>query len=233
MKNKKTIGILGGMGPLATVNLYYEIIKIAQNKYHAVQDYDYPPMIIYNLPITGFDETGFKKPQLVKEQLLAGAKTLEKAGCDFIVIGCNTMYYFYHYLQSKLKISVINIVKETSKKVEEEKYQKIGILSSESTKRLKLYENELKKPGILSIQVSNYQQEKINHVVLNVMSGKHNQGDLEIIKSIIQDLCKKGAEAIIIACTELPLVISQKDISIKLFNTTEIIAETALKQAYI
>ena len=61
-----------------------KIVSLAQEKYQAKQDYDYPPMIIYNLPLNGFDETGFTDPKLVKEQLILGVKKLEQAGSDLI-----------------------------------------------------------------------------------------------------------------------------------------------------
>jgi len=84
-KKNKVIGVLGGMGPVASSNLYAKIIKYTQQEYGAVQDFDYPPIIIYSLPLVGFDETGIVNEELVKEQLIAGVKKLESAGCELII----------------------------------------------------------------------------------------------------------------------------------------------------
>ncbi|MCD4705270.1 hypothetical protein K8R66_04310, partial [bacterium] len=72
MSNYKTIGILGGMGPSASANLYKKIIELAQKELQAEQDTDYPPMVIYNLPLFGFDETGIVDEELVQDQLIKG-----------------------------------------------------------------------------------------------------------------------------------------------------------------
>ncbi|MEI6597728.1 MAG: hypothetical protein WCL22_01665 [bacterium] len=82
----KTIGILGGMGPAASANFYQRIVEIAQHDFGAVQDTDFPPMFLYNLPLSGFDETGFVDAEEVKKQLISGVKKLEAIGSDFIVI---------------------------------------------------------------------------------------------------------------------------------------------------
>ena len=130
MKSKnKTIGVLGGMGPGASANLYMEIIKYSQHKYNAIQDTDYPPIIIYSLPLDGFDETGITNIKLVEDQLVVGVKKLEAAGCDLIIIGCNTVHILYEKMQAAVKIPILNIVEETKNKVIEFGY-KITLLSA-------------------------------------------------------------------------------------------------------
>lgn len=231
MNYKKTIGILGGMGPLASANLYYKIIKIAQKKYGAEQDGDFPPMIIYNLPLIGFDETGFVKPELVKKQLANAVKKLEQAGSNFVVMACNTVHYFINELQKKIKIPILNIVKETAKQAKIGGFKTVGLLTSETAWKLKLYQKELKKHNIKSIAVETFQQKIINKIILRVMAERQNKNDTKILKKIIGSLCQKGAKGIIVGCTELPLAIKQKDVEVKLFDTTKIMAELALKYA--
>jgi len=85
MKNKyKTIGILGGMGPVASANMYNKIISQAQKQLGAVQDIDYPLIILYSIGLEGFDETGIKDYAKVEKQLVAGVKHLEKCGAEII-----------------------------------------------------------------------------------------------------------------------------------------------------
>ena len=110
----KTIGVLGGMGPAASATLYANMIEYAQSKYNAVQDTDYPPIIIYSLPLSGFDETGITDENLVKKQLIKGVQILEDAGCDSIVIACNTVHVFHDDMQKAVTIPVLHIVEETA-----------------------------------------------------------------------------------------------------------------------
>ena len=230
-KNKKMIGILGGMGPLASAHLYQQIIAAAQQCYHAEQDTDFPPMMIYNLPLSGFDETGFSSPDLVKQQLIGGVQKLENAGCDFIVIACNTVHYFYEEMRSAISIPIISIIDETARGVKDSGHNTVGLLSSESTKKLQIYQKKLAAAEVKTVVVTDEQQKTLNKIILHVMSGLHDYNDKKLISTVIQDLCARGAESIVLGCTELPLTISQKDIKIPLFSSTEIIVKKALEYA--
>jgi aspartate racemase len=228
-QNKKTIGILGGMGPLASANLYHKIIKIAQEEHHAEQDTDFPPMIIYNLPLFGFDETGFANPTLVKGQLIAGVKKLESAGSDFIIIACNTVHHFYQDMQDAIKIPIISIIKEAAKVADEKGLKVVGLLSSESTNKLKIYQKVLDDYAIKTLSVTDQQQKLLNEIILHVMSGTQGKAEKTCLQTIIDDLCKQGAQGVILGCTELPLAICQDDVSVALLDSTEIIAKSALQ----
>jgi aspartate racemase len=229
---KKTIGILGGMGPGASADLYQRIIVYAQKKYRAEQDYDYPPMIIYNLPLIGFSEMGFENPDIVKQQLIAGVKKLEQAGSDFIAIACNTVHYFYDDMQAAVNIPIINIMEATVARVREKNYGRVGVLCSESMNKLGLYQTVLANSAIESHLVDESKQKILNSVILHVMSGSQGPEQKEQIKKIIDDFTARGDEAIILGCTELPLAITQKDLDTKLFDSTQILAETVLEYAY-
>lgn len=217
------------MGPLASSNLYYNLIELAQNKFNADQDHDFPAIFIYSLPLEGFDETGFVNSESVKKQLISGVKKLEKSGSEFIIIACNTVHYFYKDMQEAINIPILSIVTESTKLVREAGYNKIGLLSSQSTKELKIYPKELRKFKIETITTNDFQQGLINDVILKIMSGKYGKTEKEVLKDIIENLVAKGAQAILLGCTELPLVINQKDINnIEIFDSTKIITESAL-----
>ena len=125
MKNLKKIGILGGMGPEASANLYKLIIRLSQEKYDAKQDPDYPPMIINSIGLRGFDETGITNEDLVLEQLISENNVLYKAGCSFIVMACNTIHYFIDELRKNSKIPIISIIEETVKNIKQDNINKI------------------------------------------------------------------------------------------------------------
>ena len=229
MANKhKTIGVLGGMGPEASANLYSKIIKYAQYKYNAVQDFDYPPIIIYSLPLLGFDETGIVDEKLVKQQLIDGVKKLESAGCDLIIIGCNTVHIFYDEMQAAIKIPILNIVEETKKRVKEFGYKKVGLFASESTSKSKLYQKKFAEDNIEIISPNEKQQKILNKVIEHVMGGNQKIDDVIALKDVARDYLRQGAEAVVMGCTEIPLAINQSHTDIKLFDTIEIIVQSAV-----
>ena len=225
----KNIGILGGMGAAASSDFYQEIVKILQHEYHAEQDTDFPPMFIYNLPLAGFDETGFADENLVKEQLVAGVKKIEAMGSDFIVIPCNTVHHFYETLSKSVGIPILSIIEATVDEALRRNYKKIGLLTSESTRRYGLYESVLKKRGLAFLSVSDEEQSKLNSVVHHAIGGTQGVQEVLELHSIISRLQEEGADTIVLGCTELPLVISQEECPLPLLNSTSILAETAVR----
>lgn len=231
-KPTKIIGILGGMGPLATASFFADVISVCQTKYGAEQDTDYPKIFLYNTALYGFNETGFSKPDLVREQLISDTKKLENWGADFIVIPCNTVHFFIGDMRSELKIPIISIVDSTIDKIKKTNFKKIGILSSLSSRELGLYEKKLVNNGFEIIITTKEEQRLLDSVVLAVMSGNHGKMEKEILVDVINRMKKNGAEAIILGCTELPLVIHKEDSPLFLFNTIHILAEYAVDFSY-
>ncbi|GBE16311.1 putative amino-acid racemase [bacterium BMS3Abin15] len=228
IQKNKTIGVLGGMGPEASSNLYTKIIEYAQQEYGAVQDFDYPPIIIYSLPLFGFDETGIVDEKLVKKQLIEGVKKLESAGCDLIIIACNTVHSYYQEMQSAVKVPIFNILEETKKRVIKFGYKKVGLFASESTNKLKLYQKRFADSNIEVISPNSEQQKILNRVIEHVMGGNQKTEDIIFLKDIARDYIRQGAEAIVMGCTEIPLAINQAHTDIKLFDTIGIIVQCAV-----
>ena len=181
MKPKKIIGILGGAGPLATAKFFSSIIDICQTKYKAEQDTDFPIIYLYNMPMEGFNETGFSDPNLVKEQLIYGVKKLESWGVDFIVLPCNTIHYFIKDMRNSIKIPIISIVESTISTVLKSDYTKIGILSSASTRILELYKKPFKEIEFDIFTPNDKEQEETDSVVLSAMAGTQGIKEINIL----------------------------------------------------
>lgn len=228
----KTIGVLGGMGPATSADFYRRVIEIAQRDYHAEQDTDFPPMFIYNMPLAGFDETGSIDDEHIRAQLIVGVQKIEKAGSDFIVIPCNTVHAFYDDMQVSVHIPIINILDVTVKSVEQNGYQKVGLMSSESTRKYHLYENAFTKQGIAVVLATDREQKEINRVILHVMAGRQGKEDISRLRSIVSRFAREGAQAIILGCTELPLAISPEDMVLPLFSSTALLADAAVRYSY-
>ena len=112
----KKIGILGGMGPEATAELYLKIIKIFQDKFGAKYDSDYPEIMIYNLPLPDVVEK-IDQSSKIKEMLVKGVQKLESWGVDFIAIPCNTVNFFLPEMRTAVSIPILSILEETAKEV--------------------------------------------------------------------------------------------------------------------
>ena len=231
-KFSKKIGVIGGMGSEASVKFYSDLIKICQNKYSAVQDKDFPAIIIYNFPLEDFDENGNFNPVTATKQLQEAAIGIQSAGADFIVIVCNTIHALYDGIQESVFTPVVSLIKEVGKQVVEQKCKIVGLLTSDSTKKLKLYVDELATHDIVSVETTDEEQIQMNDVVLLAMGGKNTKVETNKVKKIINRMVADGAEAVILGCTEIPLVISQDDTNVLVFDSTKILAEVTLKKAF-
>src|SRR3989344_6878769 len=204
MVNYKTIGILGGMGPEATAELYLRIIRIFQTRYGARDDADFPRIFICSVPlpdVVGSVDTGDE----VRDCLITAAMQLESVGCDFIAVPCNTVSYFLQDIRSSLSIPVLSVPEEVAKIVKRDNFEKVGLLATAMTIKKDLYGSVLKEVEI--IVPTKEKTDILTKVILNLMSGNKLEEDRRVINGMIKNLQEKGAERIILGCTELPLLI--------------------------
>lgn len=227
---KKIIGVLGGMGPESTAIFYYDLIKQCQKQYGAKQDEDYPEIFIYNLPIPNIVE-GLRKPKETLNMLVSGAKKIDSIGVDFMVMPCNTAHYFYPEMEKSIKIPFICIFLASAKKIKKTGYKKIGFLATETTIKYKSYDRDFEKNGIELVLPEQADQERLTNIILNILAGKKLDTDKNQLKQIIKNLKEKGAEAILLACTDLPILLKKDDIDIEVFDTVEILAEATCQYA--
>lgn len=228
--NKKIIGVLGGMGPESTAIFYHALIQQCQKQYGAQYDVDYPEIFIYNLPIPDVVE-GLDKPEETLAQLIKGAQKIESIGVDFMVMPCNTAHYFYPGMAKSISMPFICIFLATAKKIKSRGYTKVGFLATETTIKYKSYDKDFEKNGIKLILPDQTDQEKLTKIIMNILAGRKLDSDKEQMKQIIERLKEKGAKAIVLACTDLPILFKQEDLDIEIFDTVEILAEATIQYA--
>lgn len=226
----KTIGILGGMGPEATADLYMRIVKICQIKYGAKFDSDYPQIIINSIPLPDVVEA--KNIDNIYSFLSSGVKILENAGADFIVIACNTVQFLVSKLREEIKIPIIGIPEETLKIVKSNNIKKVGLLATKNTIKMEAFDKEAEKFGMNILTPILEQQNKITNVIMNILSGSKFEQDKLTLQQIIEDLINRGAEAVIIGCTDLPLIINNNGSKVLLLDTTEVLAQASVREAF-
>jgi aspartate racemase len=224
----KTIGILGGMGPKATVFFDQRLVSICQEKYCAKEDCEFPPSIIYNVPLKGITEKGIVDTTVLSN-LKKGINILGKDKVDFIVIDCNTVHYYIDQLRKTANVPIISIIEEVLKQVKKKKYKTIGIVGSQTTLNKGIYDKVFSAAKLNLIHPTAKQEATITAIIFNVMCGKNNRADVSKLKRIAQSMNKKGADAVIIGCTELSVVAFEEDFSIPCLDSSEILAEAAIK----
>lgn len=223
----KAIGILGGMGPEATSDLYLKIIRIFQTRYGARDDTDYPKMFVYNLPLPDI----VQKASNVQPILESALETLRQAGSDFVVIPCNTADCILKAKESENKVPIISIVEETARFVKLRKYRKVGLLSTLLTVKTGVYSKALNESGVQLINSNKSEQEILTQIILNILGGNKNSGDVASMGDIIRRMARDGAEAVILGCTELPLLMTKGTACVELIDTISILAEAAVREA--
>ena len=228
----KTIGIMGGMGPAATADLMMKIIEMTA----ADSDQEHIPMIIDNntrIPDrTAAILSGGADPV---PEMTASAKRLEAAGADFIIIGCNTAHYFVPKVEKEISIPVVSMLKETALALREKSVKSAAVLATDGTVKSGLYAKALAAEGIEDIYPTDEQQRLLMSVIYDyIKKGITDPTKLPHDEMLImaEDLKSRGAEALIMACTELPLAFDLTGISDDTcMDPTRVLAAAAIREA--
>ena len=159
-------------------------------------------------------------------------KSLEIAGADMIIICANTMHLSIDAVRSVVTIPVIHIAEATAEKIKQKQIGKVALLGTKYTMEKDFFKDILLSNGIKVIIPDFEQREKIHDVIYSELSkGILNDASKQIYLQIIDKLIANGAKGVILGCTEIPLLIKQKDVSVPVFDTTTIHANAAFNSA--
>ena len=188
--SKKTIGILGGMGPLATADLFKKIVLMTK----AERDNDHIRIYIddnSSIPDrTGCILRGGENPLPYMRDSL---KKLECCGADCIIMPCNTAHYFYDMLTDAIDIPFLNIMEETAAYLDDMGVKKAGVMATEGTVSTKTYNRYLEAHGIECITPDEKEQGMVTDIIYgDIKLGK--RADMEKLNSVAESLFKKGAK---------------------------------------
>ncbi len=228
------IGILGGMGPAATVDLYLKILKATP----AETDQDHLRVIIDVNPKVP-DRT---RAILVGDVdpvplMLETARNLERAGADFLLIPCNTAHYFYERIQQGISIPVVHMIREAAKTATEQfpTLSKVGLLATTGTVTTGLYQKAFSAYGVTVITPDPWMQE---HLVMEAVYGKEgikagisDQRPVGKLRDAARSLVDEGAQLIVAGCTEVSLVRQKVEIAVPWLDPPEVLARVAVERA--
>ena len=203
MKINKTVGVMGGLGPMATVYFFDMVVRLTDAK----TDQEHIDMIITNRATTP-DRTDYiigKSEDSPVEVLITDAKKLEQYGTDFLVITCNTAHYFYDQISQSVDIPVINIIEETVRYAKEKGHKKLGILATTGNIKTKLYQNMCEKYNIDYLVLDDAKQKLIMDIIYkDIKSG--NNADMDKFNTVIKHLKENNCDGAILGCTELSIL---------------------------
>jgi len=225
----KTVGIIGGLGPETTSEFYLDLVFSCQKKDRTHR----PSIIVASVPLPYMIEKDAILKNMGMERclpfLIAEAKRLEKSGADFIVMPCNSLHIFIKEIRNAVKIPVLSIVEETVKFLKKNNFKRAGIVSTSATIKNKLYENAFEKNKIGYETPNEFQQAKMGKFILNLVNGMQNNKDREEFIKIINDFEDKDVDCVVLACTDLQLLIP-KHPTLKIFDTMKIFADATVEK---
>ena len=214
----KKIGLVGGISWVSTID-YYRFINEGINA--RLGGLNFAECIIYSLNFADVQEKTWEHSF---DLLLNACESLKKSGVDSIVLCANTAHLFADRLQEKTKLPIIHIVTETAKAINNKGFKKVGLLGTKFTMEMDFYRNKLEEYG-LEVLIPKEQETRdyIQQTVKEELgTGFINPETKKKYISIVKDLVENGAECIILGCTEIPMLISQDDFEIPIFDTTKI-----------
>jgi len=228
----KKIGIVGGMAPESTVEYYRIIAELCRQR---GMGYHYPVIIIYSLDFQEFFGLVESGKQLEVIKLLCGAvDSLSRAGADFALMASNTPHMFFDEVATRSPIPLLSIVEETGRVASELGFTRLGLFGTKFTMQSDSYSKILSIKYSISVVVpEESEQDYIHHKIMTELVNdcivNKTRQEMSRIARTIAD--KEGIEALILGCTELPLILSEESVGIPILDTTRIHAEAALNFA--
>jgi aspartate racemase len=223
----KTVGIIGGLGPETTSEFYLEIVFGCYKK-NKVQR---PSILIWNVPLRYEIEEDLLTKASGEERyipyLTDAARRLEMGGADFLVMPCNSLHVFIEEIRRAVKIPVLSILDETASFLKKQKIKKVGLLATTSALKRKLYEDVLKDNGILQVTPDDFDQAKMGKMIENIVINRHSNKDRQELLRIVDKFVGDGVENVILACTDLQLLIPQHP-TLKIYDTMALLANATV-----
>lgn len=221
----KTVGVIGGLGPLATLDFFDRVLK----RTRAVKEQEHLRLIIDNntkIP----DRNAYMRGEGPSPgpALAASAKGLEVAGAEVIVMACNTTHIWESEIRAAISVPFLSIIDETAAVVADLRPEAVGVLAVDACLKGGLYQEALKKAGVKPLLLSEDSQKTFMDLIYRIKSGDTGETVKRAMVTLARRLEAQGAEAIIAGCTEIPIVLSADDIDGELVSSTDVLVERTI-----
>ena len=217
----KTIGLIGGTGWPSTLE-YYRIINEEINK--RLGGHSSARCILYSFNYADINECNLREDHdAVYKLVLDAAVKLKHAGADFIVLCANTLHQYIERLDAEIKLPTVHIADATATQIINQELTTIGLLGTKFTMELDFYIQRLSNVSINSLVPEKSERLFIHNAIMNELLKEIFKPETKTrFLEIINDLEQKGAQGIVLGCTEIPLLIKKKDTHLPVFNTLQI-----------
>jgi aspartate racemase len=224
----KTIGILGGLGPQATMDLEKRIHEVSQRLIDPAENSGYPPMVVQyyrHPPVLLTADRAPIIPFQPDPRLLEVAKTLGTLA-DFLLIASNGIHLFQKEIEQASGRKVISMIDATLEEVRKKGWQKTGVLGLMNSN---IYTTRPIDTGIAFETIDNTLQEKLNLAIFRVMEGREDETDRAVAMEAITQLRNKKVDGIIPGCTEIPFLLGENMRASDLLNPVQLLAEATVR----
>lgn len=222
---KKVLGVIGGLGPIATAHFMELVIRMTD----AQTDQEHLDMIVYSFPSIP-DRTGYildhTKPSPLPPMVAIGEK-LAQQGADHIAIPCMTAHYFHEELSRGIPTPIINGIAETVGHLKENGITRVGIMATTGTIRTGLFRRELERQGLEPLIPSEPRQSDVMHLIYSNIKA-NRPAEMDRFHAVRRELQDMGAQAIILGCTELSLIKRDEDIGAGFIDAMEVLAQQSV-----
>jgi len=225
----KTIGIIGGLGPETTSEFYLKLIF----KSYQIDKTQRPPVLMWSIPMEYKIEEDLIQRSTGEERyipfLIDAAKRLESGGADFIVIPCNSVHIFIEEIRSAVKIPVLSIVEETSKFLQNNNVESVGLLATQTTVKTNLYQLPLEQNGIKVVLPTKENQAEIGALISRLVLSRNGEEDKQELIKIIEDFKQFNVNTVVLACTDLQLLMLHRP-KLRIYDTMKIFADATIRE---
>jgi aspartate racemase len=226
----KTIGLIGGMSWESTVTYYQVINEMVRKELGGLHS---AKLLMYSVDFDEIEKCQSSGDWKRSADILAdAARRLENAGADFIVICTNTMHKIAPEVQQSVSIPLLHIAEVTARKLKEAGIKMVGLLGTCYTMTQPFYINVLTESGITVLVPEGEMIQTVNDIIFNELCvGNVRDASRETLLTVIRHLQDRGAEGVILGCTELGLLVGEKDLELPVFDTALIHAQEAALEA--
>lgn len=225
-----TVGVLGGMGPEATIDFMTVVVALSD----ATKDQDHIHLLVDQNPKVPNRQQAIRGEGPDPGPVLATmARRLEQAGADFLVMPCNTAHAFVAAIREAVKIPLISIIDVTVEEIGVAcpSAQRIGLMATDGMLQAGLLQNALEETGRDAMLQSNEELRLLMQLIHGIKTGVKDSAARCAMAGLAKALENRGAEVVIAACTEIPLLLNKSDLDVPLISTTEVLARRAVSLA--
>lgn len=229
-RGEKVVGVLGGMGPLATADFYTKLVRLTPARI----DQDHLRVIIHSNPKIPDRTAGLRgQGPDPTPHLVATARALERAGAEVIAIPCNSAHAYLDQIRQSVRVPVLDIMEEVAAAVTAlaPRPRAVGLLATPGTIRARLYHRALASRGIDVIAPATAEEAEVLAAIKAVKAGDLGPAVRERVRAAAAALVRRGAGAIVLGCTELPLVMNSQDTPVPVLDGTGLLAAAAVREA--